>query len=280
MFKKIILLSLISLLALSACTLTVTVPATKTGNTEEVRISEENLDASPAVVEIEMGGGEFNLTSGGDRLLEGTVRYNVEEWKPEVTRSQSSLRISQGEQRLAVPNFDVVNEWNLTLGSQPVELKINAGAYKGELDFGGAALTRLEINDGASDSTLDFSQPNQSELAELSYATGASSVTVLNLSNARARKITFASGAGSYELAFGGDLKLDTSIQISSGASEVRLKLTENANIRVKFTGGISNIDPKGSWSINNGVYSHDGGGPSLEIEIDMVVGSVVLERE
>ncbi len=280
MSRKILFSALICALILSACTLTFTVPATKTGEVREFNISEPKLENEPASVEIKMGGGTLNIRSGGSQLIEGTVRYNVAEWEPRIERTERALTITQGDAGLAVPNFDVVNQWELTLGTQPVDLKISAGGYKGKLDFGGASLTRLEINDGASNSSVDFSQPNLSPMDKLVYATGASTVKLLNLSNARAKNIEFSSGAGSYQLAFGPDLIQDTRVKISSGASEVRLSLPKNATIRVRFPGGISNIDARGSWSVNDGVYSYDGGGKTLEVEIDMVVGSVILERE
>jgi hypothetical protein len=42
-----------------------------------------------------------------------------------------------------------------------MDLTINAGAYRGTLELGDLSLTRLDINDGASQATVEFSMPNR-----------------------------------------------------------------------------------------------------------------------
>ena len=53
-----------------------------------------------------------------------------------------------------------------------MELLINAGAYSGRLELGGLSLERLEINDGASDVRVEFSQANHTEMSLFRYTTG------------------------------------------------------------------------------------------------------------
>ena len=93
----------------------------------------------------------------------------------------------------------------LKLGETPMELEINAGAYQGQYEFGGLALTGLTIKDGASDVDLSFSEPNRTEMSVFRYETGASNVELTGLANANFSTLIFNGGAGDYTLDFSGD---------------------------------------------------------------------------
>jgi hypothetical protein len=103
-----------------------------------------------------------------------------------------------------------------------VELKINAGAYKGLFDFGGLAISSLEITDGASDTELAFSTPNLLEMETLRFVTGASKLEIKGLANANFESMTFRGGAGDFKLDFSGQLKRDQQFRLNL-ASHVEL---------------------------------------------------------
>ncbi len=129
-----------------------------------------------------------------------------------------------------------MNIWELEIGSSPVELKINAGAYKGNYDFGGLAITSLEVTDGASDVELAFSSPNQLEMETFRYVTGASNLEMTGLANANFESMTFRGGAGDFKLDFSGQLKRDT-----DGSDRIRLKSRRGCDTGNHFsTGSIS----------------------------------------
>lgn len=265
-----------------ACSININLPTITTIDPQDFTINEKPLEGStPGLVTIEMGGGELNITGGADNLVEGTVRYNVEEWKPTIERKNNSLRITQGEHgEIAIPNTKAINEWNLQLGSQPMRLEIKAGGYTGKLDLGGLSLTSLKISDGASMSSVDFSQPNKTEMDSFSYKTGASTVKLNNLANANTKELVIESGAGSFTFNFDGELQQDLTVRITSGASDVHLTFPSDANVKVRFSGGISNINPKGTWQVEDSTYSNPGEGPLIYVKVEMVLGSVTIDRK
>ncbi len=284
--RSLVLLTGLLLVTSLACSITVDLPnlrvPTMQVTTPKVITIDEPLPVGatqPIRLRLEMGMGELRLQAGAEGLLEGSIRYNVPEWEPQILHGENALTLTQRQTdgQLAFPK-DTLNEWNLKLGNYPLDLSINAGAYKGELDLSGVPLTRLQISDGASEARVVFNTPNPLPMEQLRYRTGASKVELVGLGNANAAEIVFEGGTGAYTLDFSGELSQDTRVQIKSGVSQVVLIIPDETPARVEITGGLNNITPQGTWSIRDGVYEKSGSGARLLIEIQMGVGSLELK--
>lgn len=282
--KRYAFLFVVTLLALSslACSLTINAPTVRsaTGPTETMTINEPAPSSGTPHLSIGMGAGKLNVSGGGSSLVTGTVRYNVAEIKPTVERSGNDVNIKQETKRFASIGPDVINEWTLQLGTMPMELTVNAGAYEGTLDLSGVALTRLQINDGASKSKVIFNDPNPQTMEMLTYKTGASEVNLQGLANANFKQMTFGGGAGSYTLDFSGELKQDARVDISSGVSSVKIIIPKGMHSSVEVTGGLNNVEPTGTWTVKDKTYESAGTGPLLTIHVDMGVGNLQLVNE
>ena len=245
---------------------------------ETLNINEAAPLSSPASLVISMSAGKLNLTGGGSSFVSGSVRYNVANQKPTITRDGSQITIDQNELKSALNlGRDVINEWDLRLSTTPTALKINAGAYEGKLLLGGIPLTGLEINDGASKSEIRFDAPNPQVMEKLSYKTGASQVELINLGNANCKEMTFDSGAGSYTLDFGGTLQRDASVRLNSGVSNTKIIIPEGTRARIEVNGSLNNVTQSGTWTVQDRVYEAQGSGPLLSIRIEMSVGQLEL---
>lgn len=283
MYRKFLPILLVLALSLMACRLTVDVPISqKTGPTVTDQISVP-LPAGEAEtrLSLEFGAGTLNLRPGGRALVSGTATYNVADFKPEVSVDGSSVRISQGDWRVrGIPQFsNIENEWDLALGSTPIDLKIEAGAYKAEYEFGGLALTNLTVRDGAADVQLNFSEPNAAEMTLLRYETGASNVTLTGLANANFAAMDFDGGAGNFSLDFSGELKRNASIHIEVGLSNLTLVLPAGIPVQVIVQGGLSNVSAGTGWAVNDNNYTQAGEGPALTITVEMGAGNLTLTR-
>jgi len=278
----ILLLTLITIAMLVGCTFTVHVPSSTVIDTQTLEISEAKPTSSvPVKLTIDMGAGELAIKGGSDQWVSGEVKYNIQEWKPTITRSDESLKISQGKQQVwNLPTNTVINKWTLELGDVPMALTLNAGAYKGSLDLTGLPITDLEINDGASEGRVTFNEPNPAEMDRLVYRTGASSVSLTGLANANFADMTFDGGAGSYTLDFSGELRREARVKITVGVSNVDLIIPSNMNVVVEVDGGVNSINPSGNWLVNGTTYSIDNAGPLLTIVIDMGVGNLNLKQK
>lgn len=283
MSKPVLFAILALALAASACGININLPEAKTPGPEVTdEISVPAPDAKPLRLTLEFGAGELYLAPGAQGgLVSGTATYNVPDFKPEVKIDGGDVLIRQGEYRVSgIPNFDgLKNEWDLRLGAQPMALEIKAGAYKGEFDLGGLALTSLSVNDGAAEVTLDFSTLNPEKMSLLAYKTGASNVTLKNLSNANFVSLVFESGAGNYKLDFGGELQRDGSVSIRSGMSNLTLVIPEGMAATVKVNGGLSNAQFPSGWTQSGDLYTQAGEGPALTVVIEMGAGNVQVTK-
>ena len=233
---------------------------------------------------LAFGANEMRLSPGATQgLVSGTVWTNLKDFEPTVKINGADIRIEQGDLDVqGFPNFradDVINNWDLQLGSDPMRLRITAGAYRGEMDLGGLALTDLYVSDGAATVNVDFSAPNTAEMSSLRYETGASTVELRNLANANFASMTFRSGAGSYTLDFGGTLRRDAQVDVESGLSTLTIVVPQGTAAEVEVSGGLSSVESRGAWVMRDSArYEMEGQGPRLRIDITMGAGTVKLE--
>ena len=279
------LLAIVSILVLSmlACSVTVNAPFQKvqTGPTQTEEISVESLPAGEiADLQLEFGAGELTLNPGDqDKLVSGTVKYNVEELKPEVDVTGNKVTISNGD--LSLEDMPVMknykNEWDLFLGRDPMNLVIQSGAYQGDIELGDLSIHSLRISDGAAQVDLMFSQPNQVEMDTLRYETGASQVHLSGLANANFSNMVFKGGVGEYELDFSGELKRDANVSVDAGLSSVKIIVPEGMAARVIVDRGLANVDIDHGWEQSGNDYSTGGEGPMLTIKINIGAGNLEL---
>jgi hypothetical protein len=123
-------------------------------------------DAKSVVVNINMGVGDLKVSGGSSDLMNATFDYNVAAWKPEIAYSvvgtQGTLQVEQPSQRVNNPLFNSGGsaryDWDLRFMNEvPMTMRVALGVGKGTLKFGGLNLSRLEVNTGVGDTTLDLS---------------------------------------------------------------------------------------------------------------------------
>lgn len=275
---KLITLILVAV-SLMACTLSVNVPKVRTGTTETLEINETGTSGiDPIELAIEMGAGTLTLLPGASTTVEGSVDYNVDDWRPKVINTGSKIEISQSNNNsVGIPDGQIVNSWNLKLGSEPLDLSISTGANEGTFDLSGLSIVLLSISDGASKTNVTFNKPNPVEMERLEYHTGASEVNLIGLSNAHVKEIEFSGGAGSYELDFSGDLINDMNVRISAGMSDLTLTIPADVHAVITINGGISNVNANGTWTIKGSTYETGSTGPTILVTLDMAVGNLNL---
>jgi hypothetical protein len=282
--KPIFAVILVMALVTMACGITIPVQV-KTGPTVTDTISVPFSPGSTQAyaVTFAFGAGNFTLKPGASgEVVSGTATYNVEDFKPKVTINQNVAHVEQGNLKLGgIPNFkkNVRNDWLMQLADVPIRLTVNAGAYTGRYELGGLSLENLTISDGAADVDLAFTTPNRVDMDTFSYTTGASSVKLIGLGNARFAEMKFRSGAGDYTLDFSGDLRFDTHVTVESGLSNVTILVPEGVQAKLTFDGGLTTVSVDGKWVKNGDEYTQPGSGPELTISVKMGAGSLNLKN-
>jgi hypothetical protein len=254
-----------------------------TGPTKELKVDEPLGSAAVTDVSVSMGAGRLSIQPGATGLVSGLIRYNVEAWKPQVIRTDSAVTIKQGTNKgLSGLATNVVNDWQLKLGGAPMRLTVTAGAYEGSYELGGLSLRKLSIKDGASKSAVSFSSANPSQMDELTYETGASSVTLTGLGDANFKEMKFKGGAGSFTLDFSGQLRSNGSVAVEAGVGSLHIVVPAGTAAKVVIEGRLTNVTQEGTWKAAGKTYSTPavGGaqqGKLLTINVSMDVGSLTL---
>ncbi len=288
MLNKKVFLAIIALALVSmACGVTINLPVEQinTGptQTEEINIPAPQADVVDLI--LNFGAGELFLQPGAETaLVSGTATYNVTAFKPKIKVDKQQVRLETGNLDIhGIPSFnsnEIKNKWDLKLGDQAMNLKINAGAYQGDIELGGLSLKSLEVNDGAADTRLKFSEANKTEMDTLRYITGASSVKLSGLANANFTSMIFRSGAGDYTLDFSGELQRDAVVTVESGFSQLVIIVPEGTSAKVIFKGGLTNVDISGGWVKSGEAYMLGSGGPVITISMDLGAGNLALRTK
>jgi hypothetical protein len=285
MIRKLLPVLLVLALASIACGFNVSLPInTITPGplvTDQIQVPSPTNATQTVDLSLAFGAGTLKVHPGATGLVSGTAQYNIPDFKPVVTVNGSTVRIEQGNWKLTgIPNLsDIKNDWDLSLGNQPLNLSIEAGGYHAEYQFGGLALTNLTVKDGASDVKMTFDSPNPTEMSLLSYNTGASNVNLTGLGNANFASLVFKSGAGNYTLDFTGTLKRDGSVNLESGISNMTLVIPSGIPVQLTVTGGLSNVSYDSGWSKSGNLYTQNGSGPQLTIAATIGAGNLTLTR-
>lgn len=278
MLSRLIVVLAIIGLAILACGGNIQLPDVPTaGPTIMDQISVPAPAGDQARLELSFGAGELSLTPGASKMVEGTAEYNVETLKPQVITDGANVEIKLKDVLNLIEPGGIKSKWEFQLGPDPMDLTINAGAYQGEFQFGGLALTGLTVKDGAASVDLDFNRPNASHMTIFRYETGASQVTMTGLGNADFSTMIFDSGAGDYKLDFSGELKRDGAITISTGLSNMRVVVPKGVQATLTADTGISSVNVNDSWTQDGNRYSHPGSGPTLTFIIKGGAGLVTL---
>jgi hypothetical protein len=284
MIRKLLPFLLVLALMATACGFPVSIPITTitTGPMVTDQITIPAPDTSKTVdLSLAFGAGTLKVHAGASTLVSGTARYNVADFKPVVSSNGSTVRIEQGNWHLTgIPDLsNIKNEWDLSLGNQPLNLSIDAGAYQATYQFGGLALANLTVKDGASDVKMNFASPNLTEMSLLNYETGASNVSITGLGNANFASLIFHSGAGNFTLDFTGGLKRNGSVTIETGVSNTTLVIPSGIPVQLSVNGGLSNVSFGSNWSKSGNLYTQTGTGPQLTMVVHLGAGNLTLTR-
>lgn len=253
------------------------------GATQTV-VVEEPLASGPVTdVQLVMGTGKLSITPGAVGLISGTIRCNVADWEPLLSRGDDSLSIKQ-KSRDSVSDAAgmIVNDWSLMLGRSPMRLKISAGAYEGDIDLSGLTIQELTIEEGASATRVTCNSPNPGQMQHLRYKTGASSVTMLGLANANFKSMDFAGGSGTYVFDFAGQVRTNGTVRIETGQGTVRIQVPATTAAQVTVKGSKTSVVTEGQWVTTGQTHSTSAAdaadpGRSLTMIVEVEAGTVTL---
>ncbi len=253
--------------------------------------TEENLNGVKSIrATIDLGTVELSLRRVHDAEKAFRLDYNYSEDEKvpvleyETEGERGIFHLSNGKDGGHFPLFGIhgkKDSANIELASSvPVSLSMNFGVCDASVDLGGMEISDATFSTGVCSFDLTFSSANDIECDYINVKTGISSVSVENLSNARARRVEINGGLGSIKVDFGGKILRDCSVSVKSGLGSVEISIPSSINTMITAPSGFLNsVDVSGFYSEGDGVYrSSVNTGPELKLHIDSGLGGVTIK--
>lgn len=178
--------------------------------------------------------------------------------------------------------FGGVRKFELALGtSKPFKLSLETGASDNDLDLGGLPISRLEIKHGAGRNKINFRTPNPFGIDLLELGAGAGVTEMMNLGNSGMAEMRVEGGAASYRFDFGGALKRNAKVKISTGVSNVEIRVPATTAARISVESVLGSLDLGDGFTKKEGAFWTEAAlankQPELAIETSVAVGTLKL---
>jgi hypothetical protein len=231
--------------------------------------------------------GKVEINPGNDKLVEGTISYDVPAWKPIINKTKEQVTIRQ-ERRDFLHHWGIPrNDWQLRLGkTEPYRLEIQTGVSRGDIELGGLPIKELKVESGVGDSNIMFGEPNTEQMRLLKVQSGVGKTSVKNILNARSREVVVGGGVGQTSLDFEGQ-KPDTDMIVKVDVGVGGFDIVLGSELRAIFNvTGLTGVDTRGSIktikrSFGKGTYISEAydvkEGPILSFNINIGVGGLSI---
>ena len=198
---------------------------------------------------VEYGAGHFKVRSVDAGLLyRMNLRYDEDRFEPVADFSGDRLRIGvESIGRSGSLKGRQSGELDLELArGVPLDLELDFGAVKADIDLGGLALVDLDLSTGASESRIDVSELNPRRMESASFSVGAADFTAMGLGNLNAERISIDAGVGSITIGLDGRWQRDTRIGVDMGLGSLEFRVPEGLAIQIRKDSFLTSFDSEG----------------------------------
>ena len=132
------------------------------------------------------------------------------------------------------------NRWYLYFSPEiPIKFVIENGAASNRFEFGSLKISDLTISTGASETIINFAEPNPIVMNHFTIESGVSEIKGKNLLNANFRKFRFEGGVGNYDFYFTGKLQRSPRIDIEIGVASANLYLNSHTPFKARINSSL-----------------------------------------
>jgi hypothetical protein len=207
------------------------------------------------------------------------LRYDEDAFQPVANFEDGRLDLGvEGTKHSFKWRKDNTQEMTLFLAQGvPMDLDLEFGAVRADLDLGGLQMTKLDLSTGASESRVDISLPNQLRMSEASFRVGAADFQVRNLGNLNAENITVDAGVGSVVLDFQGEWQGNAMVSVDMGLGGLELRFPEGLGVKLLKDTFLTSLDSEGLVKRGKAFYSVDWeeAQHQVTVTVDAAFGSI-----
>ena len=257
------------------------VDAAQAQNRRTVTMSRQVENEQTLDVNVRYGAGRFSVGPAESGVLyHMQIEYDEDVFRPLAEYEGSSLRIGTESlgRRFRLIQDRGAGEMELALSRDvAMDLHMDFGAVRADIDLGGIHLTRLEINTGASQTQIDISEPNPETMSRANMDVGAAEFTVRNLGNLNTEVIEIDAGIGEIDLDFTGDWRQNARVSVDMGLGSLVLRFPRDLGVRLVKDTFLTSLDSEGLVKRGDAYYSldYDDAEYQITVDVDAAFGSI-----
>lgn len=232
-------------------------------------------------VDVSFGAGTLRVHPSDQGLLyRMELRYDEELFEPEVDYESGRLELGLDRtgSRFSLARSHSGGELDLGLsGEVALDLDLEFGAMRADIELGGLSLSGLTLSTGASESTVRVSSPNPVPMERARIEAGAARFGASSLGNLNAERIQVEAGLGEMTLSFDGEWQRDAAVDIDMGVGSLDLRFPRGLGVRLEMDSFLTSFDSQGLVKQGEAYYSTDWEDAErrVTIQIDAAVGRV-----
>ena len=246
-----------------------------------VTMSHQIEDNSEIRVFVEYGAGHLKIgAADGGVLYRMNLRYDEDIFEPvsDFSGDRLHLGVESIGRGFNIGRNKQSGELDLEFARGiPMDMDLEFGAVRADIDFGGLALTDLDLSTGASQSTIDISEPNSVGMSTARFEIGAAEFEARHLGNLNAERIEVDAGVGQVTLWLNGRWQRDASVSIDMGLGALELRVPEGLGLRLRKEGFLVSLDSEGLVKRGDWYYSldYEDADRKVTVDLDAAFGSV-----
>jgi len=236
----------------------------------------------PLAVDVRYMAGELDLRAAeAGMLYRMRLRYDENALEPIIEVADDRLRLGVRGARDGIDfEHDADGgEMALELGpTVPIDLDLEFGAVRADLDLGGLSLTGFALTTGASETRLDVSRPNRTRMERARFGVGVADFEAHRLGNLRAERIDVTAGIGDVTIDLSGSWDRDGHVSVDMKLGEVEFVLPRGVGVRLIDRGSfLSSTRVEELVRRGSDYYSEnwDEAERRLTLEVDTTFGAV-----
>lgn len=231
-------------------------------------------------VKVRFGAGRLTIgPEDGSALYRMHLRYDEDSFEPVADYVGNRLDLGlKGIGRSTPWRKQDQQEMELSLArGVPMNLELEFGAVRADLDLGGMRLKKLDLSTGASESRVEISEPNAMRMSTAGFKVGAADFRVGNLGNLNAERINVDAGVGRVVLDFGGDWQDDAAVSVEMGLGSLELRFPRGLGVQLVRNTFLTSLDSEGLVKRGNSYFSLDWEEAKhrVTVNVDAAFGSI-----
>lgn len=252
---------------------------------QELSTSRKVGDERSVDVHIKYGAGHFRVRPGAaGTLYRMQLRYDADRFEPvaEYSRGLLELGVDGRGRSVDIKGDGDRGEMDLELSpTVAMDLVLEFGAVRADIDLGGMTLSDLDLSTGASESRVNFSRPTRGRIRTAEFHVGAADFEAENLANLRADRLEVEAGVGKVALGFGGEWEGDMQVSVSMGLGALELHVPEGVGVRLEKDSFLTSLEADGFVKDGDNHFSGnwDTAERRLVVEVDAAFGSIRIVR-